>query len=58
MLMRGDLNSIIERFNDVIEKAFNRILVLEDRVMALENRPEPGEAPKKGRPQGSKNRAK
>lgn len=48
MLMRGDLNKIIEEFNVVVEKAFERIQVLEDKVMELEKAKEPAKKP--GRP--------
>jgi hypothetical protein len=60
MLMRGDLNKIIDEMNKVMEVAFNRIEVLEDRLMALET-PEVAEAPivvkrGPGRPPGAKNK--
>ena len=64
MLMRGDLNKLMEDVNRVLEGAFKRIEALEDKVQALEH---PGETPvvaavepsrRRGRPPGSKNRPK
>lgn len=57
MLMRGDLNKIVEQVNQVLEGAFNRIEALENRVMDLEN-PESTEKRGRGRPPGSKNKPK
>lgn len=37
MLLRGDMNKLIEEVNRVLEGAFQRIQVLEDKVQALEN---------------------
>ena len=37
MLMRGDLNRLMEDVNRVLEGAFERIQKLEDKVDALEN---------------------
>jgi hypothetical protein len=61
MLMRGDLNKIIEEMNKVMEGAFNRIQALEDRIMVLEDPVEAPVAtlvPKRGpgRPPGAKNK--
>jgi hypothetical protein len=36
MLMRGDMNKILEEVNGVLEKAFKRIEDLEDRLGELE----------------------
>lgn len=50
MLMRGDLNKIIENVNKVTEKLAARIESLEKEMAALK-------APKpRGRPPGSKNK--
>jgi len=37
MLARGDMNKMIEEVNKVLEGAFKRIQVLEDKVQKLEN---------------------
>ena len=64
MLMRGDLNRLMEDVNRVLEGAFQRIRVLEDKLQALEN---PGKrdvipaaepSRRRGRPPGSKNKDK
>jgi hypothetical protein len=47
MLMRGDLNKIIEQVNAVTEKLAARISELEDKVKILEA---PSEPKKPGRP--------
>lgn len=60
MLLRGDLNRLMEDVNRVLEGAFKRIVVLEDKVQALEN---PGvvaavePSRRRGRPPGSKNKS-
>lgn len=36
MLMRGDLNKLIEQVNQVTEKLADRIVALEDKVQLLE----------------------
>lgn len=41
MLMRGDMNKLIEEVNKVLEGAFVRIQHLEDKVQALENAVKP-----------------
>jgi hypothetical protein len=64
MLMRGDLNKLMEDVNRVLEGAFKRIQIIEDKVQALEN---PGKSDvvaavepsrRRGRPPGSKNKSK
>lgn len=60
MLMRGDLNKLMEDVNRVLEGAFKRIEALEDKVQALETPAVTGVEPKRGpgRPPGSKNKSK
>lgn len=58
MLMKGDLNKVLEQVNGVLEGAFKRIEALEDRLMRMEGLLEEQNAPKRrGRPPGSKNKA-
>ena len=57
MLMRGDLNRIIEQVNGVTEGRAKRVKALEEQLEALTAPVE--EAPKpRGRPKGSKNKPK
>ena len=63
MLVRGDLNKVLEEVNKVLAGAFARIEALEDKMQALEN---PGKSDviaavdpsrRRGRPPGAKNKA-
>lgn len=57
MLMRGDLNRIIEQVNGVTEGLAKRVKALEEQLEALTDPAE--EAPRgRGRPKGSKNKPK
>jgi hypothetical protein len=62
MLLRGDLNRLMEDVNRVLDGAFQRIQVLEDKVQALENPGKSGTVAavepsrRRGRPPGSKNK--
>ena len=66
MLMKGDINKVIQEVNKVLEGAFERIQALEDRIMAIEGVPSKDpvdnsvmpDVPKRGpgRPPGSKNK--
>ena len=50
MLMRGDVNKMMEEVNKVLAGAFKRIEALEDRLMRIESvktAPKPKQAPKK-----------
>ena len=64
MLVRGDLNKVLEEVNKVLAGAFTRIQALEDKVQALENPGKSGTVAavepsrRRGRPPGSKNKAK
>ncbi len=58
MLMRGDLNRIIEQVNAVTEGLAKRVKALEEQLEAL-TAPAAEEAPRgRGRPKGSKNKPK
>lgn len=63
MLMKGDLNKLMEEVNRVLAGAFKRIEALEDKVQALENPGKSGVSAavepsrRRGRPPGSKNKA-
>ena len=53
MIMRGDLDQIIDKINPVFETAFNRIEALDERIKELEAKLESVEAQEKrpvGRP--------
>jgi len=63
MLVRGDLNKVLEEVNKVLAGAFARIEALEDKMQALEN---PGKSAviaavdpsrRRGRPPGTKNKS-
>lgn len=55
MLMRGDMNKMIENVNKVLEGAFKRLDALEARLMELEGTDTSAPKPR-GRPKGSKNK--
>ena len=63
MLVRGDLNKVLEEVNKILAGAFKRIETLEDKVQALENPGKSGviaavePSRRRGRPPGSKNKA-
>ena len=64
MLMRGDLNKLMEDVNRVLEGAFKRIQALEDKLQALEHPVTTGPVAavepsrRRGRPPGAKNKLK
>ncbi len=58
MLMRGDMNKMIQEVNKVMDGAFTRIQDLEDRLMRVEGVVEEPIKRPRGRPVGSKNKPK
>ena len=48
MLMRGDMQKIIDQVNPVFETAFNRLEALAARVETLEKQISEGDKPKRG----------